>query len=39
MPCRLTSEKRAAEVLAPIPASVLNQVVPDGPLTPRTSMP
>jgi putative transposase len=34
MPRRLKSERRAAEVLAPIPAELLNQVVPDRPLTP-----
>jgi putative transposase len=30
----LKSEKRAAEVLAPIPAEILNQIAPDGPMTP-----
>ena len=34
MPRRLKSEKRAAEVLAPIPAALLNQIAPDGPMTP-----
>jgi hypothetical protein len=34
MPRRLKSEKRAAEVLAPIPAEILDHFVPDGPLTP-----
>jgi putative transposase len=34
MPRRLKSEKRAAEVLAPIPAEILNQIAPDGPMTP-----
>jgi putative transposase len=34
MPCRLKSEKRAADVLAPIPAEILNQIAPDGPMTP-----
>ena len=34
MPRRLKSEKRAAEVLAPIPAEVLDQIAPDGPMTP-----
>jgi hypothetical protein len=33
MPRRPKSEKRAAEVLAPIPAEILNQIVRDGPLT------
>ncbi len=34
MPRRLKSEKRAAEVLAPISADLLNQIAPDGPMTP-----
>jgi len=34
MPRRLKSEKRAGEVLAPIPAEILDQFVHDGPLTP-----
>ena len=34
MPRRLKSEKRAAEVLAPIPAEVLDQFVAEKPLTP-----
>src|SRR3982751_3678489 len=33
MPRRPKSEKPAAEVLAPIPADVLDQIVRDGPLT------
>lgn len=34
MPRRLKSEKRAAEVLAPIPAEILDQIAPDRPMTP-----
>jgi len=34
MPRRLKSEQHAAEVLAPIPAEILNQIAPDGPMTP-----
>ena len=34
MPRRLKSEKRAAEALAPISAEILNQIAPDGPMTP-----
>jgi len=33
MPRTPKSEKRAAEILAPVPREVLDQFVPDGPLT------
>ena len=33
MPRRLKSEKRAAEVLSPIPAEILDQIAPTGPMT------
>jgi hypothetical protein len=39
MPRKPKSEKSGAEVLAPIPAEILDQIVRDGPLTAEESKP
>ena len=39
MPRKPKPEKPSAEVLAPIPAEILDQIVRDGPLTPKKSRP